>query len=191
MESESVAEDIPGAGDIHGQLFDNPRNIYPDRDAAELTDIQAQDLLQYHCPGSCDINTAGSLAVQAYPVYHRRFPRLCPRDDGGHAADFEPGAAVWVDPGDPVARAVQRSHAGHCRIELFAGLADLIAGKRTHMAAGADAGRAGCAEVVDPPLPVYAVSAQAGNTVSAAGSPIPGETSRTGPYRWGSAQSGP
>ncbi|KAE8423088.1 hypothetical protein BDV36DRAFT_244523, partial [Aspergillus pseudocaelatus] len=76
-------------------------------------------------------------------------------------------------------------------MELFAGLADPMAGGRTHMAAGAGAGRAGHAEAVDPPPPAHAVPAQAGDTVSAAGSPIPGETSCTGPYRWGSAQSGP
>ena len=59
------------------------------------------------------------------------------------------------------------------------------------MAAGAGAGRAGCVEAVNSPLPVHAVPAQADDTISAADSPIPGETSRTGLYCWKSVQSGP
>ena len=137
------------------------------------------------------MDTAGLLAVQIYPVYYRRFPRLYPRDDGGHAADFEPGTAVWADPSNSMARAVRRSYTGRRRMELFAGLADTVVRGWTHIAAEAGAGRAGYAEAVYPPLPVHAVPVQAGDTVSAAGSPIQGETSRTGLYCWGSAESGP
>ncbi|KAE8419606.1 hypothetical protein BDV36DRAFT_250939, partial [Aspergillus pseudocaelatus] len=76
-------------------------------------------------------------------------------------------------------------------IELFAGFPDPIAGRQTYIAAGAGAGRARCAEAVYPPLSVYAVPAQVGNTVSVASSPIQGEADRAGPYSWGSAESGP
>ncbi|KAE8410228.1 hypothetical protein BDV36DRAFT_302944 [Aspergillus pseudocaelatus] len=98
----------------------------------------------------------------------------------GYTADFEPGAAVRPDPSNPVAHAVRRSHTGHRRMELFAGLPDPIAGRRTHMTAGAGAGRAGYAEAVYPPPPAYAVPAQVGDTVSTASSPIQGEASRAG-----------
>ena len=140
MELESVAEDIPKADDIYNQLFDDPRDIYSDKNAAELTNIQTQDLLQYHCPGPCNIDTAGLFAVQAHPVYYRQFPRLCPRDNGGHTTDFEPGIAVQIDSDNSVVYTVQQSYAKYCRIEFFAGLADPIAGGRIYIAAEADAG---------------------------------------------------
>ena len=182
MEPESVAEDIPGTDNIYSQLFDNPRDTYPDRDAAGLADIQAQDPLQYHCPGPYNVDAAGLLAVQVHPVYYRQFPRLCPRDNGGHAADFESGTAVWADSGNSVARAVRQSHAGYREIELFKRLADTIACRQTYIAAEAGTGRAGRAETVYLLPPAHAVSAQIDNTVSAADSPIQGETSCTGLY---------
>ena len=77
MKPESVAEDIPEAGNIYSQSVDDPRDIYLYRDIAELADIQFTDLLQYNCSRLYNINTARSVAVQIYSVYYKQFPGFC------------------------------------------------------------------------------------------------------------------